>query len=138
MDTTALNPIDRFLVAVTEGAIESCDVWAADVVLDATVPGWRFRRSGVASVKEEYARWFADPGSFEELRRIPFSRGEVVEYLLTWLENGVPHAAHHVHVLDIVAGRITSDIVMCGGRWPASLLAEMQAAQQEEDARAGV
>jgi len=26
--------------------------------------------------------------------------------------------------------------VMCGGRWPAALLAEMQAAQQEQDSGA--
>jgi len=138
VDTTAQNPIDRFLAAVAAGAIESCDVWTTDVVLDATVPDWRFRKDGVAALKDEYAHWFADPGRFEELRRIPFPDGEVVEYVLTWVESGVPHAAHHVHVLDVADGRIARDTVVCGGRWPASLLAEMQAAQQEADFRAQI
>ncbi len=43
-------------------------------------------------------------------------------------ENGVPHAAHHMHLLRVADGRIVSDTVMCGGRWPAGLLAEMEAA----------
>jgi len=136
MDVIAQNPIDGFLAAVATGTIESCDLWAPDVVLDATVPGWRFRTDGVAALKEEYTHWFADSGQFEELRRIPFPDGEVVEYLLTWVEAGVPHAARHVHVLDVHEGRIVRDTVVCGGRWPASLLAEMQAAQQEVDSGA--
>jgi len=138
MDAIAPTPIDGFLAAVAAGAIDSGDVWTTDVVLDATVPGWRFRKDGVAALKDEYAHWFADPGRFEELRRIPFPDGEVVEYVLTWVESGVPHAAHHVHVLDVRDGRIARDTVVCGGRWPASLLAEMQAAQQEADSRARV
>ncbi len=138
MDPTAQTPVDGFLAAAAAGTIESCDVWSTDVVLDATVPDWRFRKDGVSALKEEYAHWFADPGRFEELRRIAFPDGEVVEYLLTWVEGGVPHAARHVHVLDVRDGRIVRDTVVCGGRWPASLLAEMQAAQQEEDSRARV
>jgi len=132
MGTSTPTPIEGFLAAVEAGSIASCDVWADGVVLDATVPDWRFRKVGVVALKEEYAHWFADPGRFEELRRIPTSDGEVVEYQLTWMENGVPHAAHHVHVLDVRDGRIVRDTVMCGGRWPAALLAEMQAAQQEQ------
>ena len=138
METDGANPIDAFLDAVTAGSIATCEVWTEDVVLDATVPDWRFRKNGVPALKDEYAHWFADPGSFEELRRIPLPDGEVVDYLLTWMEGGVPHAAHHVHVLEVRDGRISRDTVMCGGRWPAALLAEMQASQQEEDARAPV
>jgi hypothetical protein len=138
VDLVGANPIDMFLDAVVAGSIQTCDAWADDVVLDATVPDWRFRKDGVPALKEEYAHWFADPGSFEELRRIPLPDGEVVDYLLTWMEGGVPHAAHHVHVLEVRDGRIARDTVMCGGRWPAALLAEMQAAQQEDDARARI
>ena len=90
---------------------------------------------GPAAIRAEYAQWFADPGQFEELRRIPTPGGEVVQYLLTWTENGVPHAAHHMHVLEVSEGRIDVDTVMCGGRWPAGLLAEMQTSQQALDAR---
>ena len=47
---------------------------------------------------------------------------------LGWSEDGVPHAAHHLHVLTVRDDRIVSDMVFCGGRWPASLLADMEAA----------
>ena len=69
-------------------------------------------------------------GHFDELRRYPVQGGpaEVVEYTLSWTENGVPHAGHHLHLLTVRDDRIVSDMVFCGGRWPAALLAEMEAA----------
>ncbi|MGE3285382.1 MAG: hypothetical protein AB7J32_04650 [Pseudonocardia sp.] len=121
--------VDRFLDAVAAGTV-SADLYTDDVVLDAVVPNWRFAVTGAAAVAAEYARWFADPGRLEELRRLPTATGEVVEYTLCWTERGVPHAGRHVHVLDLGAdGRIAADHVWCGGRWPASLLAEMEAAR---------
>ena len=42
---------------------------------------------------------------------------------------GVRHAAHQVHLLTVDGDRITRDTVFCGGRWPAALLAEMEAAR---------
>lgn len=122
------DPVAAFLTAVVAGDIASCPSWADDAVLDATVPNWRFTRRGADAVRSEYAGWFARPGRLDELRRLPTADGEVVEYVLSWEEQGVPHAAHHVHVLRVEGGRITADTVMCGGRWPASLLAEMAAA----------
>jgi hypothetical protein len=123
------NPsIDSFLGAVERGDIASCSAWTSDVVLDATVPNWRFRVEGPDALRAEYSGWFADPGHFEELRRMPVPDGEVVQYLLSWVENGVPHAAHHLHVLELRDGLIAVDTVLCGGRWPASLMAEMAAA----------
>ncbi len=130
------SPVDDFLDAIVRGAMASCAVWSPDAVLDATVPDWRFHKRGPAAIRAEYSTWFADPGEFKELTRLPIPDGEVVRYLLTWVEDGVPHAAHHMHALTINGGQITSDTVMCGGRWPAALLAEMQAAQDVEDAHA--
>ena len=40
----------------------------------------------------------------------------------------MPHAAHHMHLLTSATTASSSDPVICGGRWPASLLAEMEAA----------
>ena len=40
----------------------------------------------------------------------------------------MPHAAHHMHLLTVRDDRIVHDTVLCGGRWPAKLLAEMEAA----------
>jgi ketosteroid isomerase-like protein len=125
--------IDRFLHAIESAAIPSCDVWGEDATLDATVPNWRLRATGPAAIRAEYGRWFADPGRFEDLRRYPLGdgTGAVVEYTLSWQENGVPHAGHHMHLLTVRDGRIVADTVMCGGRWPASLLAEMEAADAD-------
>jgi hypothetical protein len=121
--------IERFLTAVQTATISSCDAWSADATLDATVPNWRLHASGPDAIRAEYARWFADPGKFGELRRCPLDGGgEVVEYTLSWTENGVPHAAHHMHRLTVRDDQIVADTVFCGGRWPASLLAEMEAA----------
>lgn len=127
MDGTR-DAVDRFLTAVETGTIDGCHAWDEDGVLDATVPNWRFHRRGATAMRAEYARWFSHPGRFEVLRRFPTASGEVVEYVLTWSEDGVPHAAHHMHVLDLRDDRIVLDTVLCGGRWPADLLAEMEAA----------
>ena len=126
-DTTV---IEKFLQAIETATIPGCDVWSADATLDATVPNWRLHASGPDQIRAEYARWFADPGHFDELRRCPLGdgTGEVVEYTLSWAENGVPHAAHHMHLLTVRDGSIAADTVMCGGRWPAGLLADMEAA----------
>jgi ketosteroid isomerase-like protein len=122
--------VDAFLKAIESAAIPSCDAWSEDATLDATVPNWRLHARGRDAVRAEYARWFADPGRFDDLRRCRLGdgSGEVVEYTLSWQENGVPHAAHHMHLLTVRDGQIVADTVMCGGRWPASLLAEMEAA----------
>jgi hypothetical protein len=91
--------IDDFLAAIEGASIAKCDAWSRDATLDATVPNWRLRATGPEAIRAEYGRWFADPGSFGELRRFPVSGGptELVEYTLSWTENGVPHAAHHLH-----------------------------------------
>ncbi|MGD0608468.1 MAG: nuclear transport factor 2 family protein [Streptosporangiaceae bacterium] len=122
--------VDRFLQAVQSAAIPECEVWSADATLDATVPNWRLHAAGPDAIRAEYARWFADQGRFEELRRyqVDGGKGEVVEYTLSWSQDGVPHAAHHMHLLTVRDDRIVADTVFCGGRWPATLLAEMEAA----------
>jgi hypothetical protein len=122
--------IEKFLQAIETATIPGCDVWSEDATLDATVPNWRLHAAGADAIRAEYAKWFADPGRFEELRRcsVDGGAGEVVEYTLSWSENGVPHAGHHMHLLTIRDDRIVADMVFCGGRWPAALLAEMEAA----------
>src|SRR6266581_108996 len=92
-----------------EGAtIPACDVWSADATLDATVPNWRLHAAGPDAIRAEYARWFADPAHFDELHHYPVSGGasDVIEYTLSWSENGVPHAAHHLHLLTVRDGLI--------------------------------
>jgi ketosteroid isomerase-like protein len=124
-DHPRTGPVGRYLTAIESGAMPDCDALSPDVTLDATVPNWRFTVRGDAAVRAELARWYADKAEFEELKRTPLPSGELVEFTLRWEEGGVPHAAHQAHVLEVADGRIRRDQVWCGGRWPASLLAEM-------------
>jgi hypothetical protein len=130
---TSTPAVEKFLHAIENATIPACDAWSADATLDATVPNWRLHAAGADAIRAEYARWFADPSHFDELRHYPVAgagdgASDLVEYTLSWSENGVPHAAHHMHLLTVRDGLIVADTVMCGGRWPASLLAEMEAA----------
>ncbi len=131
--------IDDLLAAIEHADLGGAEVFGEDAVLDATVPNWRFTVRGAAEVQTQLAGWFADPGAFEELRRTTLPDGELVEFVLTWEESGIPHACHQAHVLKLANGRIVEDTVFCGGRWPASLRAEMEASEQaarREQARA--
>lgn len=121
--------MDHFLDAIGRGNGVPVALFASGAVLDATVPGWRFAVHGADAVAGQYSSWFADPATFEELERFPVDGGEVVTYLLSWSEGGVPHAGHHCHVLRFDAtGCIARDRFFCGGRWDAGLLAKMAAA----------
>ena len=119
------DAIDRFLQAIEQAAVPDARAFAADAVLDATVPNWRFTVSGAANVEAELARWFADPGRFEELTLTPLPDGALLEFVLAWEENGEPHMAHQAHRLTVQDGLIASDTAWCGGRWGAALQAEM-------------
>ena len=122
------DPINVFLQVIADGKVDDCEVWADDVRLDATVPNWRFVREGLPAVRAEYASWFRDPARLHDVKRVVIEGGEVVEYLISWEQDGIPHAAHHLHVLLVDGAHITDDTVMCGGRWSASLLAQMGSA----------
>ena len=119
------GPVSRYLDSIEQGAMGGCDAVSSDIELDATVPNWRFAVHGRRAVLDELSRWYADPGSLEELRRTPIPRGELVAFTLRWEADGVPHAAHQVHILEVADAHITRAQVWCGGRWPAALLAEM-------------
>ena len=130
--TLTRQGIDRFLEAAAAGRGGDPDAYAPGAVLDATVPGWRFTTRGAAAVAAQYAGWFAEPVTFEELVRRPVAGGEVVTYVQTFERDGVPYAAHHCHVFEVGPdGRITRDQVWCGGQWDAALLARMA---EENDA----
>ena len=117
--------IGRYLASIESGAMAETDALGDGVVLDATVPNWRFTVRGADAVRAELARWYADPGTFEDLTRTPVPGGELVTFTLRWEENGIPHAVHQAHVLSVGRKGIVRDQVWCGGRWPAALLAEM-------------
>jgi len=131
-DTTN-TPLERFYCAVERGLPIDAGVFTNDVVLDATVPMWRFHRRGAADTAAEVGRWYADAGHFEEFQTFALPGGALVEFVLTWEQQGVPHACHQTHRLDLDGdGRIRGLHVWCGGRWPANLLAEMGQAEMEQ------
>jgi len=123
---TTKNAVDGLLHAIEAGDVPE-ELFTDDVVLDATVPNWRFQARGRAEVTSELRGWFGDPGHFEDVRREPLPHGELVEFALHWTENEIPHACHQAHILEVTNGRISRDTAFCGGRWPAVLLARMAA-----------
>ncbi len=122
------DPVGTFLAGI-EGASLPEDIFCEDITLDATVPNWRFRVQGARAVRDELGRWYADLGSFGEVRRDAIDDGELVEFTLSWEEAGVTHMCHQAHVVRLRGDRIASDTVFCGGRWPQSLLLQMEEAQ---------
>jgi hypothetical protein len=119
------DAVDRLLQAIEHAAVPAAGAFAADAVLDATVPNWRFTVSGSANIEAELARWFADPGRLEELTVTQLPDGALLEFVLAWEEDGEPHMAHQAHRLRLRDGLIASDTAWCGGRWGAALQAEM-------------
>lgn len=126
---TSQDTVARFTAAITGAAFAQADLFTEDAVFDATVPNWRFQVQGGAHVTAQLAHWFTDPGVFEELEITELPGGSLVEFSFAWEEDGVPYACHQLHHLRISDGRISKDTVFCGGRWPAELLAEMDAAR---------
>jgi hypothetical protein len=129
--STTATTIDAFLASIC--GEHTGEAWRDDAVLDAVVPGWRLSKVGRDAIDEQFRQWFRDPGTLEELRRHEIPSGEVIELTVAWVENGVPHAARQVHVLELDGeGRIQRDAMWCGGRWPAQLLAQMGASDNAD------
>lgn len=122
------HPVDQFLDDIATGAVRT-DYWATTAHLDATVPGWRFEKDGAQAVAAEFSGWYNVPISIDRVTRTPVPGGETVELDLSWVEDGMPFGAHQVHLIELDGDRIARDTAFCGGRWPAALLAEMEAAR---------
>jgi hypothetical protein len=130
-DTTTTSSVSRLLGQIEAGAGVDPTLFTDDAELDAVVPNWRMTVRSATGIAGQFSQWFVHPSCFEELSRVELPDGELVELTLTWTEHGTLHAARQVHHLtvDEVTGRIITDRMWCGGRWPAPLLAEMAAAQ---------
>jgi hypothetical protein len=129
MTTTTTHPVDRFLAELSSGDGITSDLWTSDATMDATVPHWRFECAGAQAVAAELSGWYDAPVTIEGVLRRPIPGGEAVELDLSWVQDGVSHAAHQVHLLTVDDDRLSRDTVFCGGRWSADLLAEMEAAR---------
>ena len=122
--------VDRFRAGIESGAM-SGGVFSDDGGLDGTVPNWRFQLRGGEAVRAELARWYDDPGHFLDLQRTPMSGGELVEFTLSWLEEGLPRRCHQAHILRVAGDRVAMDTAFCGGRWTADLIEEMEMANAQ-------
>ena len=56
-----MDAVGEFLAGIESAALPP-DVFCDDVVLDATVPNWRFSVRGSEAVRAELGRWYADLG----------------------------------------------------------------------------
>ena len=132
-EVEAQGPIERYLAAIEGAAMASCDALSADVVVDATVPNWRFTLHGEAAARDEFGRWYSHPGCFEDLTRTPLPDGELIEFTLSWEEDGVPHSVHQAHVVEnqgwpdrfrpgVVRGALAGRIAGRDGRSPGRCL----------------
>lgn len=119
--------VDRFLAGIVSADMPAV-VFSDEAVFDATVPNWRYQVRGAEAVQAELAKWYADRGRFREIDRTDIPGGEFVEFTLTWTEDGIEHMCHQAHVLQLQNNQVIKDTVWCGGRWPADLVAEMDAA----------
>ena len=119
------DAIDRFIHSIEQASVPESRAFAVDATLDATVPNWRYTVSGGTNVEAELARWFADPGRFEEFAVTQLEDGALLQFVLTWEEDGEPHMCHQAHRLEVRDGLIAKDTAFCGGRWGAALQAEM-------------
>ncbi|MDX6227439.1 MAG: hypothetical protein QOI76_829 [Frankiales bacterium] len=124
MDT---DPISTLLDSIAAGAGIPAQLYAPGAVLDAVVPMWRLEAHGPAAIAAQLSGWYADPGAFTDVVRTPLPNGELLRYTLEWAENGAPWASHQVHVVAITDGLIVRHEVWCGGRWDASVQAEIEA-----------
>jgi hypothetical protein len=130
VEPASTDVVSRLLGQLIAGAGVADDLFTAEARMDATVPHWRFPTHGAAKIAGQLTAWFTfeRPARYDELRRIPTPTGEVVHLSVEWTENGVLHAAHQSLTIDLEDGRVAAIGLWCGGRWPAPLLAEMEAA----------
>jgi hypothetical protein len=120
-----VSSVDEFLRAIEGAAIGACAAWTADCVLDATVPNWRFQKTGPEAIRAVYGQWFAYPNTLVGLRRWAVQDTEIVEYVHRFTGPDGVREAHHLHVLELRDGQISKDTMFCGGQWSSAQLAEM-------------
>jgi hypothetical protein len=125
-----MTAIDTLLEAIETGTTPRSDVFAEDVLLDATVPNWRYRVLGADRVAGKFGAWFQQPGAFDSIERTPLPDGELVRFELSWFENGSPFACHQTQRIRVDDDRIVGVTLFCGGQWPAELLAKMEEASR--------
>ena len=98
MTTHRTRPSTAFLAEISAGAGITTAAWTE------TPRSTRRSRTGGSScdgaeaVAAQLSGWYDVPTTIESAVRRPIPGGEAVELDLSWVEGGVPHAAHQVHL----------------------------------------
>lgn len=111
---------DRFRkVMETLDSVAIEDVYAADALIDANVPSWRFQVQGIEAIVAQYGRWFAFGGvKVLSIREWPASFGAVLEMALSEPDGkGADVYSRQMHLLFADGDKVTRQIMYCTGTW---------------------
>ncbi len=122
---TVAETVDAYLEQLTSATLGTTELLHPDVAWDATVPHWRYRLDGEASVRKELGSWYSAPLTWSKAIRHAIDGGEVVDLSQQFDDDGVTFTVHHLMVLGVEEGQIRSITVACGGRWDPALVAQM-------------
>lgn len=92
-------------------------VYAADAMLDANVPRWRFQRKGVDEIVAQYRDWYPGRVRLVEWVATLTDFGAVVEQA-DWIGEGDGEVySRSVHLLHVEGDRIVRHVMYCTGQW---------------------
>lgn len=137
------DPIAAFLSGVQTGCWDALGpLLAADVVYDASVPGWRYRLSGRDAVLAELRRAWTGRHVWRiaEQRLAPTPDGAALELELRGRcpgdEDHAPHgqACRLASVFRLEAGRIAEQRLYCCGEWDEQTVSRIDAELGRETA----
>lgn len=107
--------------------------YAEDVILDGTVPRWRFSIQGIEAVLEQLEEWFPSQGELSDVRTTAGDDRLVIEFERRWtrpVENDMhPELVciRQIHVLTVSDGLIIEHCGQCAGIWSSADMARIAA-----------
>ena len=102
--------------------------YAADALLDAHVPGWRFQLEGPGAITGQFGRWWPVQGRLATWDVTTSEDGFVIQFERWWQEGDDEVNCRHLHRLRLAGGLVAEHLVYCAGKWGPELRAEMAAA----------
>lgn len=121
---------ERFRAVIeSDGAGDAiAALYAADALLDANVPVWRFQRKGVEEITAQYADWYGGgPCRIEELHEWVAEWGSAIEATERGSDDGQPFYSRTLHLLFVEDGMVVRHVMYCTGKWDAATEARQQA-----------
>jgi len=118
---------DEF-IAFLETGTPAPGLFAADVFLDFTMPGWRLQALGRDDAVALRRAGHPAPGRVPRSRFDPTPSGFVLEVEETWDEGGDSWYCRELFRADVGSDGITRMSVYCTGDWDSARVAEHAAA----------